>query len=83
MIALLKINAPNVVENQKKQYMESKSVVTTCPQCRNGTKGVKWRENKRIENMRNGSCGVCGGKGEIEWIPVGRFYFSDEVKYDK
>jgi len=42
----------------------NKTIKESCPNCKN--------PDKDIPPMEDGSCGVCGGTGEIEWREVGR-----------
>lgn len=43
---------------------ESKPLIEKCPNCT--------EQDENIKLMPDGSCGVCGGKGYIEWKKVGK-----------
>lgn len=75
-----------VTELEKKDIAEKLCGNKDCPTCKSWLKEPERKEcgrlyencpnckdpNLTIPKMPDGGCGVCGGKGIIEWKPVGK-----------
>lgn len=53
---------------------ECKPLIEKCPNC--------IEPNENIKPCKDGSCGVCGGKGYIEWEKVGKLINKQEESKD-
>lgn len=53
--------------------MKYKELYEECPNC--------IEPDPIIDKMPDGSCGVCGGKGFIIWIPIGKLVDLNQPKH--